>query len=325
MQKVLRGISVFMIVLGACVCMYPKASLMYGEYKRNAVIREFEEETKDYPKQYQTPQPNTKEQERQQTNTKKLLDMLYQELQAYNEKIWQENQKELKEAFSYEDSCFDLTGYGLNENVIATLWIPRMEVELPVYLGATQENMKKGAVILGQTSMPLGGENTNTVIAAHRGGGSTPMFRNIQLLQTGDKIQIRTPFDTLIYRVSEIEIILPNEVEEILIKPGEDMITLLTCHPYTKSTHRYLVKAKRSFEEETSREEDLQEAAESRVAESEELTPAPDELLEAAGIHYSQTQIMLEKYGTLVGTIILVYVCISGLVGFIKSKRKRKR
>lgn len=322
-RKILSGISVLIIILGACVCMYPQASLMYGRYERNVIIREFEQETQAYREQHQKQQLTTEEQE--ETDLKKSLDRLYQDLQAYNEQIWQEQQSELKDAFSYEDSCFELTEYGLHENMIGTLWIPRMEVELPLYLGATRDNMKKGAAILGQTSMPLGGKNTNTVIAAHRGGGSTPMFRNIQLLQIGDKIQVTTPFDTLIYRVSEIQIILPNEIDKILIEPEEDLVTLITCHPYTKNTHRYLVKAIRSFEEENSREADLQEAEESRADTSEELIPEADELLDAAGIHYSETQILLEKYGTLVGVAILLYICISGIAGFIKSKRKREK
>lgn len=322
-RKILSGISVLIIILGACVCMYPQASLMYGRYERNVIIREFEQETQAYREQHQKQQLTTEEQE--ETDLKKSLDRLYQDLQAYNEQIWQEQQSELKGAFSYEDSCFELTEYGLHENMIGTLWIPRMEVELPLYLGATRDNMKKGAAILGQTSMPLGGKNTNTVIAAHRGGGSTPMFRNIQLLQIGDKIQVTTPFDTLIYRVSEIQIILPNEIDKILIEPEEDLVTLITCHPYTKNTHRYLVKAIRSFEEENSREADLQEAEESRADTSEELIPEADELLDAAGIHYSETQILLEKYGTLVGVAILLYICISGIAGFIKSKRKREK
>lgn len=322
-RKILSGISVLIIILGACVCMYPQASLMYGRYERNVIIREFEQETQAYREQHQKQQLTTEEQE--ETDLKKSLDRLYQDLQAYNEQIWQEQQSELKDAFSYEDSCFELTEYGLHENMIGTLWIPRMEVELPLYLGATRDNMKKGAAILGQTSMPLGGKNTNTVIAAHRGGGSTPMFRNIQLLQIGDKIQVTTPFDTLIYRVSEIQIILPNEIDKILIEPEEDLVTLITCHPYTKNTHRYLVKAIRSFEEENSREADLQEAEESRADTSEELIPEADELLDAAGIHYSETQILLDKYGTLVGVAILLYICISGIAGFIKSKRKREK
>lgn len=322
-RKIFRVISLLLIVCGVCICMYPQASLMYGRYKRNVLIHEFQREIKNYQTQRKAEQNQTKEQEA--ADLQLPLDRLYQDLQEYNEHIWKEKQSELKDAFSYEDSCFDLTEYGLQENIIGTIWIPRMEVELPIYLGATRANMKKGAVVLGQTSMPIGGKNTNAVIAAHRGGGSTPMFRNIQLLQTGDKIQVTTPFETLIYRVSEIQIILPNEIDKILIEPNEDLLTLITCHPYTKNTHRYLVKAKRSLEEEVSREADVKEAKESRTEERKELTPAADELLEAAGIHYSETQILLEKYGTLVGAAILLYICISGIAGFIKSKRKRKR
>lgn len=39
-----------------------------------------------------------------------------------------------------------------------------------------------------QTSMPVGGENTNCVIAAHRGGyHGDAMFRDIEILQPGDR------------------------------------------------------------------------------------------------------------------------------------------
>ena len=47
--------------------------------------------------------------------------------------------------------------------------------------------MARGGALLGQTSMPLGGENTNTVIAAHRGYYGAEMLRNVQQIQIGDK------------------------------------------------------------------------------------------------------------------------------------------
>lgn len=317
--KILRGISVLLIILGACICMYPQASLMYGKYLRNKAIQEFVKDTEDYRdrktyKQQQTPEPRKED---------TLLDELLVRLQVYNQQIHEDNQAQLTDAFSYEDSIIDLTKYGLEDNILATLWIPRMDVELPVYVGATRENLRKGAAILGQTSMPLGGENTNTVIAAHRGGGSTPMFRNIQLLQIGDKIELTTPYQTLIYRVSEIKVILPTDTNEILIREGDDLLTLITCHPYTKNTHRYLVRAKRSLEESKSRQEDLQEAEESRNDENQELEVVQDELMDAAGIHYSETQILLEKYGTLVGIGILLYIVISGIISCIKTRKER--
>ena len=41
-------------------------------------------------------------------------------------------------------------------------------------------------------------------------------------------------------------IINPNEIDAILIQPGKDMITLLTCHPYgSGGLYRYLVYCER--------------------------------------------------------------------------------
>lgn len=166
---------------------------------------------------------------------------LYEQMTAYNEQIFAEKQKNLCDPWSYEQSSFDLTGYGIEDNVAATIEIPRMDVELPVYLGATAENMALGAVQLGQTSLPVGGENTNCVIAAHRGYRGIPMFQEIEKLRPGDKVIIRNFWETLTYEVSEIEIIYPSDINKVLIRPGEDMVTLLTCHPYTQHTRRYAV------------------------------------------------------------------------------------
>lgn len=317
MKKMVRFFSILLMLAGAGICMYPKVAELYGEYSRRAVVKEFVRESSDF---LQTPfEDNGKKGESlgshstgsDGNNNKNQLEDLYYELKAYNEKIFKENQKDLKDAFSYQDGCFDLTQYGLTENIIAVLWIPRLDEELPVYLGATKENMKKGAVLLGQTSMPLGGENSNCVIAAHRGGGSTPMFRNIQLLQLGDKIELDTLYEKLIYRVSDVEIILPNQIDKIKITSGEDKITLITCHPYTKNTHRYLVTAQRSKEETQSRKEDKKELT---YIDEKEISPVPEEVSGDSGITYSRIQITLERYGTLAGFLILLYVIYELLV-----------
>ena len=97
--------------------------------------------------------------------------------------------------------------------MIAALWVPRLDLDLPVYLGASTENMARGGALLGQTSMPLGGANTNTVIAAHRGYYGAEMLRNVQQIQIGDKITLTTPWETLTYRVCELKIIQPDDIK----------------------------------------------------------------------------------------------------------------
>ena len=166
---------------------------------------------------------------------------LYDAFLAYNQQLFAQGQSGLKDPFAYETPAFDLTGCGLPDDVIAALWIPRLDLELPVYLGPNAANMARGGALLGQTSMPLGGENTNTVIAAHRGYYGAEMLRNVQQIQIGDKITMTTPWDTLVYRVCELKIIQPDDINAVLIQPGRDLLTLTTCHPYTQNTQRYLV------------------------------------------------------------------------------------
>ena len=105
--------------------------------------------------------------------------------------------------------------------------------------------MNDGAAVLGQTSMPIGGIATNCVIAAHRGWNGKAMFRDVELLQEGDLVYLTNLWETLTYQVTGISIIWPDEVKAVAIEPGQDMVTLLTCHPYIVGTHRYLVFCQR--------------------------------------------------------------------------------
>ena len=173
-----------------------------------------------------------------------LLDLLYQRLLAENISLYENDQSNLKDPFSYEQPSIDLTEYGIDDNVIGYINIPKMSVELPILLGANSINMKKGAVHLTETSYPIGGENTNSVIAAHRGWSTGLMFRHIELLEIGDIIYIQNYWNLLEYEVYDIEIINPTDVENLLIEDDKEILTLLTCHPYRVNSQRYMVKAK---------------------------------------------------------------------------------
>ncbi len=154
---------------------------------------------------------------------------LYQEMQEYNQQIFSDGQSGLTDPWSYEQETLDLSKYGIDDGMIG-LDIPKMDVTLPLYLGATQEKMAKGAVMLGQTSFPVQGTD-NCVIAAHRGWKGIPMFREIERLEIRRQPTIQNCQETLTYRVSEIEIILPDESDKIMIQPARNTVTLMTCYP----------------------------------------------------------------------------------------------
>ena len=173
---------------------------------------------------------------------------LYAAMEEYNEKIYAEKQRGLSDPWAYEASGIDLSSYGLEDGIIAVLSVPAMELEMPVYLGASYDNMALGAAVLGQTSLPIGGSNTNCVIAGHRGWNGAAYFLNIDKLRVGDELSITNLWETLDYIVSEIRIIEPNDIDQILIQEGRELLTLMSCHPYASGgKYRYLVICERQL------------------------------------------------------------------------------
>lgn len=338
-------LAAMLVLVGAAVFFYPKLSSLYSQRKAEQTmasigqIRETRGQTEpSAPKQTAPAGEDTAATTDTAQSEPSEMELLYQELVAYNQQIWEEGQENLRDPFSYQTPAIDLTDYGFTENVIGALWIPRMGVELPVYLGATGENMALGAAVLGETSLPVSGENTNVVIAGHRGYGGAAMFRDIQLLQIGDKITLTTPWEELVYRVCQLEIIYPDDSDAILIQPGRQLLTLLTCHPYTQNYQRYMVVAERSYEQtEQTRQEDLEEAArtfddkprvvqfrdengETSVIQVEpEGVRIGDAEAGETGAAYSNLQIFLEKYAP------PVVLALLGLLLAVMLLRKRRR
>lgn len=176
---------------------------------------------------------------------------LWENMTAYNEKIFAEGQAGLSTNTAYQTPSFILRDYGLTDEKFGVIQIPKLDLEMPLFLGANNQHMADGAAILSETSIPIGGINTNTVIAGHRGYGGASYFRYVPDLSIGDTVIITNLWEQLTYKVVETKIIEPHEVDEILIRPGADMITLLTCHPYASGgRQRYLVYCERVTETE---------------------------------------------------------------------------
>ena len=172
---------------------------------------------------------------------------LLADLQTYNRRIYAEKQSGLVDLEACEAPAADLTAYGIEDEIIGVLEIPAMELTMPVYLGASDAYLAAGAAVLGNTSAPIGGDNTNCVIAGHRGWRGADYFRHIDRLQVGDTVQLTNLWETLTYTVTDIEIIQSHEVEKIKIQQDRDLLTLLTCHPYASGgRQRYVVCCERT-------------------------------------------------------------------------------
>ena len=168
-------------------------------------------------------------------------------LQEYNRQLYAEKQCNLTDLEACEEPTADLTVYGIEDEVIGVLEIPAMELTMPVYLGASDDHLAAGAAVLGNTSAPIGGDNTNCVIAGHRGWRGADYFRHIDKLAVGDTVKLTNLWKTLTYTVADIQIIQPYEANKIKIQPNRDLLTLLTCHPYASGgRQRYVVYCERT-------------------------------------------------------------------------------
>lgn len=151
------------------------------------------------------------------------------------------------------DSQLDIAGNG----IMGYVEIPKIQVNLPIYHGTDAEVLDRGVGHLLGSSLPVGGENTHTILSGHSGMASQKMFTDLEQLSPGDIFYLNVLNETLAYQVTEINTVLPYETDLLGIVPGEDLCTLVTCTPYGINTHRLLVRGSRiPYEEALTLEEE---------------------------------------------------------------------
>ena len=173
------------------------------------------------------------------------LDELFQYMRTRNKELFTEKQKSLNSPASYMYPEIDLKDYGIKSESVGTLEIDKLELKLPIFLGANDPNLVAGCGHLTNTSYPIGGNNTNCVVAIHRGLGGSDFLRYVEKLEKGDMVRVENFWYTLEYKVTDVKIIQPDDVQPILIKNNKDMLTLYTCHPYGINSQRYIVYCER--------------------------------------------------------------------------------
>lgn len=226
MRKTSLVLAALLAVVGVCVMLWPVFTGHRLQADTDAAVQEFLAERNEPEQQYPE---------------------LLAELQAYNQRIYTEKQSGLVDLEACEEPAVDLTAYGIDDEIIGVLEIPAMDLTMPIYLGASDSHLAAGAAVLGNTSAPIGGDNTNCVIAGHRGWRGADYFRHIDKLAVGDTVKLTNLWETLTYTVMDIQIIQPHEIEKIKIQPNRDLLTLLTCHPYASGgRQRYVVYCERT-------------------------------------------------------------------------------
>ncbi len=155
------------------------------------------------------------------------------------------------------------------EHNVGAIYIPSINVSLPLFDETNNILLEKGATILQGTSYPIGGENTHSVISAHSGLTNRKLFTDLEKMMIGDEFYLDVAGKKLAYKVYEIQVVLPTDLEKLMIQEGKDLVTLLTCTPYGINTHRLLLTGYRIPYEEPIMEQEIaqtQKAVEQRFA-----------------------------------------------------------
>ena len=133
----------------------------------------------------------------------------------------------------------------MGNGIMGYLDIPKINQRLNIYHGTDDKVLENGVGHLQGTSLPVGGEGSHCALSAHRGLPAAKLFTDLDRLRPGDLVLLHVLGNDMAYCVDSSQVVTPDQVDSLVIVPGQDLITLITCTPYAVNTHRLLVHAHR--------------------------------------------------------------------------------
>lgn len=234
MKRKISGILFgLMFLLGFAILIYPTVSNQWNTYRQNQLISSYEEligkmAEEDFTKEWE-------------------------KANAFNDTIIHNNV--FGDVFGENGDDIKNTEYWQilnvgNDGVMGYVSIPKINVKLSIYHGTADDVLQTGIGHLNGTKLPIGGESTHSVLAAHRGLPSARLFTDIDQLERGDMFYVHVLDETLAYQVDQILDMVDKDDSETLqkalqIEEGQDYVTLFTCTPYGVNSHRLLVRGTR--------------------------------------------------------------------------------
>lgn len=215
---------ILIFVLGLLIAMYPIISNYYYTVENNNEIKDFNEAVSEMP-------------------SKEVLERI-ELAKAYNDTLdpsrladpYTEREKKGVENYARMLEVREKIGF---------IDVPKINQQIPVYAGTSEDVLQHACGHLEGTSLPVGGKDTHSVITAHRGLPQVKLFRDLDKMEVGDIFFFTNVKETLAYKVDQILVVEPWNFEPVLVVEGKDLMTLLTCTPYMINSHRLLVRGHR--------------------------------------------------------------------------------
>ncbi|MBQ9680567.1 MAG: class C sortase [Ruminococcus sp.] len=173
-------------------------------------------------------------------------DQLLRDARSYNAGLIGStyNDDPFAKVFRYPDDYMDMLRID-NTDVMASISIPKINVNLPIYHGTSDEILQEGVGHLSTSSLPVGGKGSHCILTGHTGYSQLRLFSDVDQMEEGDVFFITVLKEKLAYRVYAKDVILPEETGSLQIDPDEDYCTLVTCYPFGVNTHRLLIRGTR--------------------------------------------------------------------------------
>lgn len=232
-----RKISTFLFgllfLIGFGILIYPTVSNQWNTYRQNRLINNYENKV--------------------QNLTQEDFSSEWEQAKAFNNTILQNNL--YGDVFGENNGNLKDSEYWkilniADDGIMGYLSIPKINIKLAIYHGTSDKDLQTGVGHLNGSKLPIGGESTHSILAAHRGLPSAKLFTDIDQLKAGDKFYIHVLDEVLAYKVDQILPMVDKDDQKTLekalqIEDGKDQVTLFTCTPYGVNSHRLLVRGTR--------------------------------------------------------------------------------
>ncbi len=228
--KMAVGIAVIFLA-GISLVMYPTVASWFSQYNQSRAIEQYSGRVLNIP-----PAQRARALELADEYNQAIRDG--QAVVGANERIPSSSGSD--QALIYDEMlAADAAG------LMARIKIPAIGVDLPVYHGTDDETLHKGVGHLEGTALPVGGDSTHSVLTGHRGLANATIFTNLDRVGIGDRFVIEVFGEVVTYQVIETQVVEPQDTQTLLVQPGRDLMTLVTCTPLGVNSHRILVTGER--------------------------------------------------------------------------------
>ncbi len=219
-KKHLYSILICMVfVTGLVILVYPTFSNWYNQSRSSYVVSDYAKIVDEIDKE----------------SYAKMLE----DARAYNKELHSHPQLFVSGAAKDQKYIDTLNVYN---GMMGYIVIKEIVIKIPIMHGTDEGVLQTAVGHLEGSSIPTGDVGNNTVLTGHTGLPSAALFTNLTELEVGDTFELYILNEVFTYKIFNIVVVEPYEIDNLEPIEGKDIVTLVTCTPYGVNSHRLLVQ-----------------------------------------------------------------------------------